>query len=254
MKTLSEYFNELDPNATSTIVNTENNEMKKIIAPQNEIDEALWNSKDDKWSRNAKHPITPVELDSTIWEKGDYAIYEGQEVEILIPKGPNFTVGIAINGRTKMVKENKLTSLTEGVFGSLQALSPLNRIMQLAGLANPSASIEEETIADEQHTATLINNAVPVNEDGSNTMIDSMVNNKLSGEYRNNPPAALLATIGDILSGLSSELGNLTGKVDASILSKLNAAIGLGPQLTQAAKTMTTQTQPTTMSTSPPAT
>lgn len=248
MKTLIEYFNEINPDKSKMITaSVESDEMKplKIVAPLNDIDETLWNSKEDRWSRNAKHQISADDIDTRhIWEKGDFAIYEGQEVEVLVSKGPNFTVGISLNGRTKMVKENKLTPLAEGVMGGLLALNPLNRMMQLAGLSsgNPNPVKEESEL-----TPTSLNDVI--SEDDTTNMFTQLFKANLNGEYRNNPPAARLATVGEILAGLSSVTGELTGKVDPNLLSKLTAAIGLGPALLQQAKAMT---QDTTQAPSPP--
>jgi hypothetical protein len=236
MRSLVEYFNELN-SKNSIIPSSENNKMKplKIVAPQNSIDEALWNSKKDKWSRNAKHPITSVDIiDVHTWEKGDHAIYEGQEVEITVTKRQNQTVGILLNGRTKMVKENRLKPLVEGVLGGLQSLEPLNRLMQLAGLqSQPMAEVIEP-----QEEAIIA-------EDDSTNMFNSLMQSNLSGEFKNNPNAAKVATIGQVLSALSSESASLSGQIDAATLTKINSAIGLGPALMQYAKSMT-QPQQTT--------
>lgn len=235
MKTLVEYFNELNPNQESVISNLEDNKMKplKIVAPQNEVEEALWNTKDDKWSRNAKHPITGTDLEppNYIWEKGDFAIYEGQQVEIIVAQGAKSTVGISLNGRTKMVKGDKLSPLNEGVLGGLTQLSPLNRIMQLAGLA---MEVKEDEVSEPQ----------TITEDDSTNMFTQLFRANLNGEYRNNPQAARVATIGQILEGLSNQTANLQGAVSQDIMTKITAALGLGPALLQFAKSMTQE--PTT--------
>lgn len=250
MKTLIEYFNEINPAKSEMIPsNMESDEMKplKIVAPLNDIDEALWNSKEDRWSRNAKHQISTDDIDTRhIWEKGDFAVYEGQEVEILVSKGPNFTVGISFNGRTKMVKESKLKPLTEGVMGGLLALNPLNRMMQLAGLSNGNSEpVKEES----ELSPTSLDNVI--SEDDTTNMFTQLFKANLNGEYRNNPPAARLATVGEILAGLSSVVGELTGKVDPNLLAKITSAIGLGPALMQQAKAMTQDSGKQTPTTAP---
>lgn len=235
MKRLVEYFNELNPTQEPIVSNLEDNDMKalKIVAPQNEIDEALWNSKEDKWSRNAKHHITATDLEvpSHTWEKGELAIYEGQEVKIVIGQGTKSVVGISLNGRTKMVKGHTLSPLTEGVLGGLTQLSPINRIMQLAGL---SSGVAEGEIAEEPKA---------ISEDDSTNMFTQLFRANLAGEYRNNPSAARVATIGQILAGLSDQTSNLQG-ISQDIMTKISAAIGLGSALMQLAKSMTQE--PTT--------
>ena len=66
----------------------------------------------------------------------EHAIYQGQLVEVCVPRGPHNTVGIMINGSLEMVSREDLTMLDEHVMG-MTAMPSLGRIKQLAGLVNP---------------------------------------------------------------------------------------------------------------------
>ena len=163
------------------------------------------------------------------WEKGEVAVYESQAVEITIPQGPNGTIGILLEGRTKMVLGSRLSKIDEGVMGGMQPLNPINRMMQLAGISSPI--IAEPVLEDEQ-----------IAEADSTNMFEQLFKANLNGEYRNNPDAARLATIGEVMAGLDSQVEPLRGKVTPDLENKINMAIGLGAALITAAKNMTKAT------------
>jgi hypothetical protein len=202
---------------------------RKIVAEQTNEDLVLWNTENDRWSRKAKHPlrINEVTTDPSIsWEKGDVAVYESHAVEVTVPKGPNGTIGILFDGRTKMVLRSRLSKLDEGVLGGMQSLNPINRIMQLAGIGTPT--IVEPVLED-----------IEIVEADATNMFEQLFKANLNGEYRNNPDAARLATIGSVMVGLESQVEPLRGKVAPDLENKINMAVGLGAALLTAAKDMT---------------
>jgi len=140
---------------------------RHIMAPQDSIKEALWNSTNDRWSRNAKHPLPINEREIEVemqWEKGDIAVYESKDVEINIPNGPDGTVGIILEGKLKMVSKSKLSeSVLGGTMGTVQAIAPINRIMQLAGLS----IVEEKNEDNTNDVAHYMGDELPQPEDQS---------------------------------------------------------------------------------------
>ena len=105
MKSLFEYFNELNQNdlVTNRSLTQEVDTMKKPkITTEVDLEETegLYNTTDDRWSRRAKHQLSKNELQSVVetsdFAKGDPALYEGKEVEVRIPVGPNGTAGIML--------------------------------------------------------------------------------------------------------------------------------------------------------------
>ena len=85
---------------------------KRIMAEQGNGNEALWNTQNDRWSRKAKHHMNLKEKEDSLdefWEKGDLAIFEGEAVEVVIPNGPDSTIGVLIEGKTRMVMKKKLS-------------------------------------------------------------------------------------------------------------------------------------------------
>lgn len=240
MKNLKDYLKEINFQTTGleNDIKTESTDMKhqKIMAPQNSTTDALWNSHKDRWSRKAKHQLNLSEksnIASIVWEKGDKAIYNDQEVEIMVAKGPRNTVGIMYEGQMQMVNAKSLSKLDESVMGGLTELSPLNRMMQLAGISNPTI-VSPTTEADEHETTT----AEIIEEADTTNMFEALFNANFGGEYRNNPEAARLATIGQVLVGLESQISPLAGKIDPGLQEKLNVAMGLGASLMSTAKTM----------------
>lgn len=227
MKSLQEYVSEITGQS-------QENDMKpmKIMAEQSDETEALYNTEMDRWSRNAKHPITLAELEidcDVTWEKGESAMFESQLVQIKIPSGPNGTVGIAINGKTKMVRAGKLSKIDEAVMGGVQSLNPINRMMQLAGISVPitmSPSVEAV-----EETATL-------EEADAGNMFEQLFKANFAGEYKNNPVAARLATVGQVMVGLESQIAELRSQVSPDLLNKLNVVAGLGASMIQTSRAM----------------
>src|ERR1044072_4805873 len=65
---------------------------------------------------------------------------------VYLPNGPSHTVGVKIQGKTKMVDHKRVRRLEEGVLG-LANVPGIERMQQLAGLKNAGAS--QITIADD---------------------------------------------------------------------------------------------------------
>lgn len=230
MKKLTDY---LDKN----FINLQEDNMKshRIMAPQDSTNEALWNSTKDRWSRKAKHRLQVSEAENMIdntWEKGDIVIYNGTEVTVEIPQGPNNTVGIMLEGSLKMVS-NK--NLSEAVMGGMQPLNPINRMMQLAGLSVPTVIEASDAVSEESVVEEEI-----VQEADATNMFQQLVKANYAGEYKNNPGAARLATIGQILVGLNSVVKDMQSKneIPTEVGPKLDTAVGLGAYLMQTAKKM----------------
>jgi hypothetical protein len=212
-------------------------DMKKMrINTQIDLDESegLWNTESDRWSRRAKHHFSQTELRNASkvspFAKGDAAIYEGQQVEIRIPNGPNGTAGVMFEGHLKMVSSSKLRALDEsisGVMGGLKPMEPLNRIMQLAGL-EISNTVAEAEVAE---------------ADGAGTMFDQLLTkNQNSPEFKNNPTAAKVATVGQVLVGLQSVIQGLPMEQIGDIANQIKMVPGIGENLIDSAKQMTKPT------------
>lgn len=251
MKSLNQYLeNHLSKRATNEAPNSEVDAMKKPkITTEVDLEETegLYNSTDDRWSRRAKHHLSKNELqglaESSEFGKGDFAVYEGKEVEVRIPNGPNGTSGIMFEGHLKMVKRSSLERLDENysLVSGVTPLGPINRIMQLAGLEHSGAVVEGETVEEEvsleeaDATANMFNQLLTQN-----------TNNAI---YKNNPAAAKVATIGHILAGLQSLMTDLPPGMPATVLNQLKLVPGIGVNLI---KTATAMTKPNSQMTKAP--
>lgn len=210
--------------------------VRRIMAPQDSTNEALWNSTRDRWSRKAKHPLQIYEaetMNENTWEKGDIANYKGEDVVIEIPNGPNNTVGIVYEGRVKMVLNN---ALSESVMGGMQPLGPINRMMQLAGLSVPTIIEPNNNVTETEE----LNDIEKLEEADTTNMFQQLEKANYSGEYRNNPGAARLATIGQVLMGLNTIVDAMkkNNELPAEVAPKIDMAVGLGAFLQQTAKKM----------------
>jgi hypothetical protein len=235
MKTLSDHIKILEHiRSAGDNQCQEVDDMKKMkINTQIDLYESdgLWNTESDRWSRRAKHHFSQTELRNASnlspFEKGDIAVYEGRQVEVRIPNGPNSTIGVMLEGHLKMVNSSKLCPIDEsinGVMGGLKPMEPLNRIMQLAGLEVSGAVSESEIIE----------------ADGAGTMFDQLlVKNQNSPEFRNNPAAAKVATIGQVLAGLQSMIQDLPMDQMGAVANQIRMVPGIGANLIDSAKKMT---------------
>jgi len=229
MKKLTDYLAELDSTGELDM------KLMTIVAEQDNDDIVMWNTEDDRWSRRAKHPLRVNEVSTNpviYWEKGEIALYKLQQVEISIPKGPNGTIGIVVEGHTKMVLSDRLSKINESVMGMMQPINPLNRIMQLAGINTPVDADSKDIDIHETVDDVVL-------EADSTNMFEQLFRANLNGEYKNNPDAARLATVGEVMVGLGTQVQQLQGKLTPDLENKINAAVGLGAALITAAKGMT---------------
>lgn len=191
---------------------------KRILAEQNDGSDARWNSTSDRWSRKAKHQMRTNEKCAIAreWNKGDMAIYEDQSVEISIPNGPNSTIGILLNGKTKMVGERQLTRMDEGVLGGMQQLAPINRIMQLAGIGAPIIMEPVDDLAE------------PLTEAPGTGLVSQLFKTN-TNKYKKTS-AARLATIGEMLVSIAEQVTELTNDMSPNDADSMQAS-GISEQL-----------------------
>lgn len=87
--------------------------------------------KQDKLGRGAKHkPRFDEEIELAI---GQDVMVGEESGTVKIPRGPNGTVGVIMNGQLEMVSETEI-NLNEGVLGAMKPVNPLFRLRELAGL------------------------------------------------------------------------------------------------------------------------
>jgi hypothetical protein len=199
----------------------------KIMAEQNNGNEVLYNSRKDRWSRKAKHNLPRSERPeiNETFTKGEFAMYEDKAVEIVVATNKDFKTGIDLGGKVTMVNTYKLSRLDEAVIGGLTNLTPLNRIMQLAGLPENASDENLPQVLDEATDST--------------NMFNALYKANLAGEFKNNPDAARIATVGQVLTGLNTVIDPVRKSIDAGLVSKIDAAIGLGAFLIKTAQEKT---------------
>jgi hypothetical protein len=105
-------------------------------------------------------------------------------------------------------------------------------MMQLAGLSVPTV-IEPSTDAVE-----IAEDSKQIQEADATNMFDGLFKANASGEFKNNPPAARLATIGQILVSLNSQIEQLGDEIDPGTKSKLDAVLGIGAVMISSARKM----------------
>jgi hypothetical protein len=242
MKHLTDYISDLNSASVIRSQNTGDDAMRRIKKfAQVDLtgNEGLYETTVDRWSRNAKHQLAKAELagatDQSQFEENEVVVYEGQEVSVKIPVGPKGTTGIMFEGHLKMVHHSKLTKLDEAVIGGVQTMMPINRIMQLAGLEHTGVVEPVDESVDES-----VDNDVVLSEDAAGTMFTQLLTkNQNDPKYKNNPDAAKIATIGQVLAGLQSVLSDLPDNLPSGIASQLNAVPGIGASLISAAGQLT---------------
>lgn len=245
MKSFKLYLAELDSavgaNASAATHEVDNMRKKKINT-QIDLDETegLWNTVDDRWSRRAKHHISKTEImnaaETSEFTEGDIAIYEGKQVEVRIPLGPNGTSGIMLEGHLRMIDRSKLQPLMEtisGVMGGLKPMDSLNRIMQLAGLEHTSAIAGDVVVAETAQELDEVDAA-------GGTMFNQLLSkNQQSPQFKNNPEAAKVATMGQILASMQGLIADIPLEQLGSVGNQIKMVPGIGAQLLDAAKLMT---------------
>jgi len=151
--------------------------MKKFTQTDLNETEGLYDSRQDRWSRRAKRHFSQAELRNLenadrIFEERETVIYQNTEVKVKIPEGPRQTVGILFEGKLRMVAKSDLTKLDEMVMG-MTSLSPINRMMQLAGV-EPKEIVTEETDQMQKDIYRKLNNRIAdadfISENGQVTL------------------------------------------------------------------------------------
>lgn len=237
---LTDYIKQLDPTSITPGSVMEDDNMRKLKkyaqVDITEID-GLYETTIDRWSRNAKHPLAKSDIasapDIQSFDEDETVIYEGQEVQVKVPQGPKGTIGIMLEGHLKMVHQSRITKLDEGVMGGVMTMSPINRMMQLAGLEHTGA------VAVDESDSTLEEDA------GAGNMFNQLLQkNTTAPAYKNNPQAAKIATVGQVLAGLQSVLAELSNMdLPTNIANQLKIVPGIGASLIKAANDLTTGRQ-----------
>ena len=240
MTDLRKYITKLDPDLINPdTVLAEDDAMRRLKKfAQIDLDgsEGLYETTIDRWSRNAKHQFSKGEVSALSeipqYEEGETVVFEGQEVQVKIPQGPKGTAGIMFEGHLKMVHHSKLAKLEEGVMGGVQTMAPINRIMQLAGLEHTGTVVAE---VDDQETSESV-----IEEDAAGNMFNQLlVKNENDPAYKNNPDAARLATIGQVLASMQGIIKDIPDSLPNNIATQLKMVPGIGVSLITSAKTLT---------------
>lgn len=244
MNNLKDYITKLDPDLINTGVPLAEEDAMRRLKKFAQVDldgsEGLYETTIDRWSRNAKHQFSKGEFagatDVPKFEEGETVVFEGQEVKVKIPQGPKGTAGIMFEGHLKMVHHTKLTKLEEGVMGGVQTMAPINRIMQLAGLEHVGSVVAEEEINNERSDEQQLS------EDAAGNMFNQLlIKNQNDPSFKNNPDAAKIATVGQILVSMQGIISNLPESLPSSISTQLKTVPGIGASLITSAKTLTKQ-------------
>lgn len=204
-----------------------------------DLDESVgsWNTREDRWSRRAKHHISQSELanygEDTEFCDGDRVIYEGKAATVRIPRGPRGTVGIILEGHLRMVHGSKISSeITEGVMGGVMPMPAINRMMQLAGLEHTGA-VSQETVEETEISEDAAGSAVG--------MIGNLAKQAENmGQFKDRPEAAKLYAIGSVLSALYKSANETTFNSTEALAKKkeLDALGAFGADLIKTAQNL----------------
>lgn len=242
MTGIRNYITKLDPDMIKpdTILAEDDamRRLKKFAQIDLDGSEGLYETTIDRWSRNAKHQFSKGEVsditDLPQFEEGEIVMFEGQEVKVKIPQGPKGTAGIMFEGHLKMVHHSKLEKLEEGVMGGVQTMTPINRIMQLAGLEHTGTVVAEAGDEPESTSDEVLE------EDAAGNMFNQLLQkNENDPAYKNNPDAARLATVGQVLASMQGIIKDLPESLPNNIASQLKMVPGIGANLINTAKTLT---------------
>jgi hypothetical protein len=104
-------------------------------------------SDDDKnpLSRKAKHKKKFFEEKKFV--TGEEVMYNDNEYHVTVPDAPNNTIGLRIDGRTKMVNKSDVEKIEESVLG-MTGINPLNRLKELAGIRTESNEETSSVLGD----------------------------------------------------------------------------------------------------------
>jgi hypothetical protein len=203
-------------------------------------EEGLYETTIDRWSRNAKHQLSKGELAGAssivTFEEGENALYEGHPVEIRIPQGPKGTMGVIFEGKLKMVHHTKIKKIDEGVMGGVQTMSPINRIMQLAGLEHTGVVSSDQVVSesgDDDSNETLT--------EANLTGTFNQLLNSVPAQFRDNPEAARLYVMGSLISVMAKDLQTapLQTKVGMDKMKTLKLLGPMGADLVKSATDLT---------------
>ena len=246
MKRLGDYLTVLDSHDCSSGDPFLGEESMRMLKRYTQVDlngeEGLYETTIDRWSRNAKHHLSKGEF--ITFEEGETAVYEGHEVEVKIPQGPKGTAGIIFEGQLKMVHHSKLKKLEEGVMGGVQTMSPINRIMQLAGLEHTGVVTSDHVIPEDIESATADGEMLAeANLTGTFNQLVSSV----PAQFRDNPEAARLYVIGSLISVMAKDLQTtpLQTKVGMDKMKNLRLLAPMGADLIKSAQDLTKKTTAT---------
>ena len=215
MTSLKKYIRKIDESTLGAKV-----KQRKPLRRHTQIGElseqvGLYDSIDDRWSKNAKRQFSKAELQHVAetqyleFDRNETVLYYGKEVSVRIPNGPDNSVGIMTEGRMKMVNRAELVKLDEMVMGGMTELSPLNRMMQLAGISNPTIIGEDEIPGPEEVTSGLEEeDKEELEEDISLNIFQDLIN-KNKSQFDDDMDSTTLYVIGSLLGIISQELNTL---------------------------------------------
>ena len=241
MTSLKKYIRKIDESVLGFINNKKTKPLKRH-AQIGESDEqvGLYDTDEDRWSRNAKRHFSKADLQNVLakqqqqeFDLNESVTYQGRQAVVRILRGPNNTVGIMMEGRMRMVKRADIVKLDEGVLGSMTGLEPLNRVMQLAGIAGAynTGELGEHMIVEDETEQTFSN-----------------LSRENLNQVNQNQQCARLYTVGQMLVAISKQLdpNSYDSTAIKTALSKQNLATTLGPMgisFMQEAKTLSAQLQ-----------
>lgn len=75
----------------------------------------------------------------------EHVVYQGQIVEVALPRGPNNTIGIRTSTGIQMVSKTQVTNINEHVLG-MTAMPSLARMMELAGMPSAEPTLEDRIV------------------------------------------------------------------------------------------------------------
>lgn len=145
---------------------------------------------------------------------------------------------LQVNEALTIDSENSETEvLTEGIMGFVKPIDTIGRMMQLAGVSNYETPVEETTTVENTEKEEVTE--VIITEDALTTQL---INSNMNGEFKDNPVAAKVAAIGQLMvaAGPLVEQINASAdnKVTPDMMNKLKAAVALGAMFITNARTM----------------
>ena len=190
--------------------------------------------KTDKLSRKAKHK-KKIQVDESHFKYGDEVKFDNNEATVIIPEGPRNTIGIKINGVTKMVSKND-DRLVERALGMSTVPSlDLNRMRKLAGITEDAFDPNDTEGLDND-----VNSDVDMNGDIESDLadFDDMVDFDMTADAPVGAPGDVGTMVGDdesfsivddsmssAYSEIISNINNIQDKLGDISLSEYRALI-----------------------------